>query len=116
MSIGAAPRIDAANLIASLRINGFGKVEGLLTTDQAERARAELEEWFACDLAEREVGCSGTVHEGAFGRSHFDGYAHIVEDVFGKSPALDQMFETVLTDPTMAEVHERLAGKYLKMR
>lgn len=83
----------------------------------AKKAHDELDAWFEKDLESRRMtGERSNYHNGAAGRSVLLPSMHILQDVFGKSPALDQMFETALTDPNAGGLIRHLAGQRLKLR
>jgi hypothetical protein len=85
--------------------------------DLAKRAHDELDAWFEIDLESRRTsGEKSNYHNGAAGRSVLSPSMHILQDVFGKSPTLDCMFEKALTDENAAGLIHHLAGKNLKLR
>jgi hypothetical protein len=85
--------------------------------DLAKQAHDELDAWFEIDLKSRKTsGERSTYHNGVAGRSALLPSMHILQDVFGKSPTLDRMFETALTDANAGGLIHHLAGGNLKLR
>jgi hypothetical protein len=85
--------------------------------DLAKQAHDELDAWFEIDLESRRTnGEKSNYHDGAAGRSVLLPSMHILQDVFGKSPTLDRMFEKVLTDANAGGLIHHLAGENLKLR
>jgi putative 2OG-Fe(II) oxygenase len=83
----------------------------------AKQAHDELDAWFEIDLESRRTsGEKSNYHNGAAGRSVLSPSMHILQDVFGKSPTLDRMFEKALTDANAGGLIHHLAGKNLKLR
>ena len=114
---------DADDLINTLMRDGFVVFRGFFPKDVAEQARVELKEWHARDIEARTragVDKNDSQHyhqfESAAGESSLSRYSHVLVDVYGKSPTLDHMFETVLTDPVSSKVIRAIAGEYFKIR
>jgi hypothetical protein len=83
--------------------------------DLAKQAHDELDAWFEIDLESRRASGKNSYHNGAAGQSTLSPSMHILQDVFGKSPALDQMFEKILTDRDSGSLMHHLAGQNLKL-
>ena len=104
-------------LVEQVRRDGVVFFRNLVDAGLADRARRELAPWFTRDIEERSrAGHEQTPFTGAAGYSTLTHATHILTDVYGKSPALDQMMEKILTDPISASVLERMAGKNIKFR
>ena len=103
-------------LTAEAEREGFVAFRGFFG-DMARQAHDELDAWFEADLKSRkESGEKSNYHSGPAGRSVLSPSMHILQDVFGKSPTLDRMFEKALTDANAGGLIHHLAGKNLKLR
>ena len=81
------------------------------------RAYREVEALYQADMAARtERGVADAHFDGPGGHSVLTAPTHLMIDLYGKSPALDEMFERVLTDPAVAPVLTALAGPGIKLR
>ena len=104
-------------LSATLEKNGFVTIKKIIDPLLAERAHREIEAWYARDLADRSArGTETHNHIGPAGLTVLTAPSHLMIDAYLKSPALDQIFETILTHPMSAKVIENLAGKNIKLR
>lgn len=73
--------------------------------------------WFEADLRERrEQGVDRFEHAGVAGRTVLTPPMHNMIDVYGKSPTLDGMCETLLTDPVTRALVRDMAGDHIKAR
>jgi ectoine hydroxylase-related dioxygenase (phytanoyl-CoA dioxygenase family) len=112
-----ATSADVKEVAADLEKTGFHVFHNALDRDLVEKARQEITEWLEADIRERPEALS---KEGWFtssaGRSVLTRPTHIVLDAYGKSPALDQLVEKILSDPLSAGVLKELAGEHIKFR
>ena len=100
-----------------LKRDGFVMFRDTLDLALVDRARQELEVWFDRDLEERRgKGVPLGEYRGAHGRSILDVATHILVDVFGKSPALDLLFEQMLLNETASDAIRCFAGTNRKLR
>ena len=103
--------------VAALRRDGYVLLPGFFAAERADRARREMESWFEADLAERhEKGVDGFEHTGVAGRTVLTPPMHNMVDVYGKSPTLDGMYETLLTHPLTSALVRDVAGEHIKAR
>jgi putative 2OG-Fe(II) oxygenase len=109
--------MDREALVEQVRRDGVVFFRNLVDPGLADRALRELSPWFTRDIEERtRTSHDQTAYTGNAGYSTLTHSTHILTDVYGKSPALDQIMEKILTDPISASVLERMAGKNIKFR
>ena len=108
---------NLAELKAAIERDGFARFENCFDESLIKLAQAELNRLFEIDLASREkAGVKGKTFDGPVGRSSLDTQMHLLEDVYGKSPALDLIFNFALTDPDSAGLLKHVGGNNLKLR
>lgn len=106
-----------AEAVASVRRDGFVHFPGLFPAELAARAHDEILAWYQRDREERvRLGVSEPRHEGVAGVTILTRPTHLMLDVYGRSPALDSMFETLLGDPGFGHVLRNVAGERIKLR
>jgi hypothetical protein len=106
-----------ADLIEALRRDGFAMLPGFFDDGAAAKAHAELEAWYARDLEERrQAGYTDPHFKGSTGHTVLTRPTHLMIDAYTKSPTLDAMFETALTDATAGAVLKALTGGRIKLR
>lgn len=111
----AAP--EFGRLADDLRRDGFVLLPGFFARARAEKARREMEAWYERDLADRRAkGVTDYNYEGAAGRTALTPPMHNMIDIWGRSPTLDAMVETLLTDPVATALTRALAGGAVKAR
>jgi phytanoyl-CoA dioxygenase PhyH len=107
----------ARELGDALRSDGFVVFRKFLPLADVEQARAQIAALYERDLEERRArGISDYHHDGAAGHSILTKPTHLLLDLYGKSPALDRIFERILTDPVSSAVLEELCGGDIKLR
>jgi hypothetical protein len=117
VSATAAPRLEPEAPVESLRRDGYVMLPGFFSAEQADTARHEMEAWFEADLRERrERPAVGLEHFGVAGRTVLTPPMHNMIDVYGKSPTLDRMYETLLKHPVTSALVRALAGEHIKAR
>jgi Phytanoyl-CoA dioxygenase (PhyH) len=103
--------------VEDLRRDGYVLLPGFFARERAEAAHREMEAWFVKDLRERrERGVEGPEHVGVAGRTVLTAPMHNLIDVYGRSPTLDGMCETLLTHPVTSALVRALAGEHIKAR
>jgi len=107
----------ATELSEALRRDGFAFFRDFLSVDEVKLAYREIDMFYQSDLQERmERGISAPHHIGVAGHSVLTKPTHLLLDIYGKSPALDRLFERILTDPVSAAVLRELVGDDIKLR
>src|SRR5437016_883667 len=90
---------SARDLAETLRRDGFVFFRDFLPVADIEQAAREIETLYARDLEERRAaGVTEPHHDGGAGHSILTKPTHLLLDLYGKSPALDRLFERILTD------------------
>src|SRR5438477_6291968 len=108
---------SARDLVETLRRDGFVCFRDFLPLADVERARGEIEALYARDLEERRAAAvTEPHHDGAAGHSILTKPTHLLLDLYGKSPALDRLFERILVDPVSSAVLTELTGGEIKLR
>lgn len=103
--------------ISEFERDGFCKFSGLLDPALVAKARAEVDSLFDRDLEERRIsGNQDYYNTGVAGRTHLIPEQHTMFEAFGKSPALDAIFDFIFSDPLTVSVAEHAGGKFQKMR
>ena len=111
------PDASAESLAATLENDGFVVVPGFFDPALVGQARDEIDSWYQRDLEERRSrNFAGTTHDGVSGKTILTQPTHLMLDVYGKSPALDALFEKILSDPRSSKLIGALAGSNLKLR
>jgi hypothetical protein len=112
-----AGRHDARELSDTLRADGFVFFRDFLPVEEVDDARREIEALFVRDLEERAAqGVVEPHYDSSSGHSVLTRPTHLLLDLYGKSPALDRLFERILTDPASSAVLSDLAGGAIKLR
>jgi Phytanoyl-CoA dioxygenase (PhyH) len=108
---------EVKNRVEELRRDGFAFFRNLIPLELVNQARAELMHWCQEDLNDRSrTGNQEVEHRGVVGRTRVTSEMHLLVDVFGKSPALDAIMETIFSQPQSAQALEKMAGKHIKLR
>jgi hypothetical protein len=112
------PRASVAREVSeALRRDGFAFFRDFLPLSEVDEARREVEALYAADLAERAAaGITEPHYDGVAGHSILTKPTHLLLNLYGRSPALDRLFERVLTDPASSAVLADLVGGDLKLR
>ena len=101
---------------AELEREGFYVFRDSLDLAEVELARKEIARWLEADLEERSRAGTPPWHSGVAGTSVLTPPTHILLDAYGKSPALDQLVEKILSDSLSSGVLKALAGEQIKFR
>ena len=107
--------IDQAAL--ALERDGFFVCKNFFPQAQVESARVQIEEWLRRDLDERAASAHTEAwYEGGAGTTILTTPTHLMLDAYGKSAALDEMAEKILTDSFSKGLLDRLVGDGIKLR
>lgn len=113
--MGTSDQIETA--AAALETQGFYVFENFFNPAQVQQAREEVVAWLDADVAERASGNVTTAwHKGTAGTTILTKPTHLMLDAYAKSPTLDQMVETVLTNEWSRGVLNKLVGEHIKLR
>ena len=108
---------DMEEKVSDLRRDGFVFFRDFFPAAQVAEAERQLTRWYEVDRKDREARrVKQEKYHGEAGTSILTATKHLLIDVYGRSPELDQMVERVLTDPLTASVLRRMGGKSLKFR
>lgn len=103
---------DINKKIADLRTNGFVMFRQFLSPKLVEQAHDEIAAWYEKDLKDREANAIQEAHyKGISGHTILTKPSHLMIDVYGKSPILDNLVDKILTDPLTSAVLKELVGK-----
>ncbi|MDK3155374.1 phytanoyl-CoA dioxygenase family protein [Kamptonema cortianum] len=113
----SATQTDIAKLINRVRDDGFVVFHDFLPKPLVAKARQEVAELFAQDLQERQAKGEVSPHyKGGAGHSILTSPTHLLLDLYGKSPSLDQLVEIILTNDVSRKVMSAVAGPHIKFR
>lgn len=91
----------SGTLLSQVKRDGFVMLPDFFAPEQAAQAHREILAWYEQDLAERQQrGLTEPRHDGVAGVTILTRPTHLMLDVYGRSPALDAMFEQFLDHPT----------------
>jgi hypothetical protein len=107
----------SAELVETIRRDGFVVVKDFFDPAQVELARNELTAIFDGDLAERQARQVGFgYNEGDLVKAHLATTIHIIMGLPGKSRTLDLLFEKIFTDPVSSQLVHAITGPNIKLR
>lgn len=103
---------DIKKKISELSSDGFVMFRQFLSPELVKQAHDEIASWYEKDLEERSVNAIQDAHyDSVAGHTILTKPSHLMIDVYGKSPILDQLVDKILTDPLTAGVLKALVGK-----
>ncbi|MBX9845833.1 MAG: phytanoyl-CoA dioxygenase family protein [Xanthobacteraceae bacterium] len=107
----------AQSVTGDLERDGFVVVKSVLDKALVEQARRDLEAIYAKDLEERSLRNldEQTFTHGST-KSILNKTTHLVLGLPGKSKALDDCYEKILTDPMTGQIIRAIAGEHIKIR
>jgi hypothetical protein len=103
--------------VDELKRDGFVFFRDFFPPTLARQAHDELVRWYDRDCRHREENdIDAPVHEGPAGKSVKTEPSHLLIDVYGRSPALDQMVDRILTHAQSSAVFRAMIGNNYKFR
>jgi ectoine hydroxylase-related dioxygenase (phytanoyl-CoA dioxygenase family) len=109
--------LDTRSIAAALEKDGFVVVKSFLDKEVVAQARRDLEAIYARDLEERRLRNDDTpLFTHGSTKSSLSPTSHLVMRLPGKSKALDQCYEKILSDPATRDLIRAIAGNHIKIR
>jgi ectoine hydroxylase-related dioxygenase (phytanoyl-CoA dioxygenase family) len=113
----ATASVNAEEIADTVERDGFVVVKSFLDKELVAQARRDLEAIYARDIEERRLR---NLDEPLFTHGTTKSYAtdksHLVMGLPGKSKALDQCYEKILSDPATREAIRAIGGDHIKIR